>query len=102
MAARRGVLVLSVALLALAACGSETPGPAVMVEPGITALQQARPLTCDADRKTLETAIEAYTLMNGAPPASEAALVGTMLRSAITTFDVAPDGSVVVAPGSLC
>ena len=102
MAARRGVPVLLIASAALAACGSDTPGPAVMVEPGITAMQQAQPLTCDADRHTLETAIEAYTMVNGSPPANEAALVPSMLRSELDTFDMAPDGSVLVAPGSPC
>jgi hypothetical protein len=101
MAARR-VAPLSVALIALAACGSNTPGPAVMVEPGITAMEQAQPLACDTDRKTLEAAVETFTMLNGSPPADEAALVPSVLRSEVTTFDVTADGTVVPAPGSPC
>ncbi len=59
--------------------------------------------TCMAGRKTLETATEAYFAQAGGPPADERTLVDKgFLREEIDDYDLAPDGSVVVVPGSGC
>lgn len=63
---------------------------------------QVSAVACDTDRLTLETAIEAFVAMEGRPPTDEAELVGTFLRAESPSFDVAPDGTLIPAPGSTC
>jgi hypothetical protein len=101
MVARRALPLL---LLAVAGCGGgdTTAGPAVVVRPGITAMAQAQPLACGTDRGVLEQALDAYTMLEGGPPADEAALVPDYLREPSDLFDVTPDGAVVPAAGSPC
>ena len=96
----------AVALLALTAgCaddGDTIDDPIDVAEVGVTAIGQADTLACDQDRSTLEAAVEAYTELNGVPPASEADLVGAWLRTGVQRYDLAADGTVVAAPGSSC
>lgn len=57
---------------------------------------------CDVEHRTLATAIEAYEIDEGAPPASEQALVDAQyLGRLVSNFDVV-DGEVVPAAGSSC
>ncbi len=92
--------VAALVSLALAACGSNSPVE-VIVKPGITAIEQSSALACDADRLTLETAIENFTLLNVDPPAAESDLVPDWLRSESQLYDLV-DGQVVPAPDSGC
>lgn len=65
---------------------------------GIT--DKGKQSTCDADKKTYETAIEAYWAQNGVYPASESDLQGTFLRSVSDNYDVGTGGSVIAQPGN--
>jgi len=68
-----------------------------VIEPGITAIDNAKVLTCDQDLRTLGAAVQAYSLLEGSPPADEAALVaGHYLREESESWDVV-DGQVVAA-----
>ena len=96
------------ALVTLAACGSEADPVEQVVEPavtrieqGIDAIDQSRVLACDGDRATLQTAIDAYTTLEGEPPPNEAALVGDWIREESELYDV-ENGVVVPVPDSGC
>lgn len=59
--------------------------------------------SCIAQRKTLETAAEAYTAATGAPPATEESLVAEgYLRVIVDGFDLLPDGTVTAVRGAGC
>ncbi len=75
---------------------------AEQVETGVAAVPVAATLSCDAERRTLEVAVEAYTLIEGGAPTTEADLVGDYLREESTLFDLDPAGTIVPAPGSTC
>ncbi len=58
---------------------------------------------CSVDHQTIQTAIEAYELLNGALPASQQELVDAQLiREPSVRFEVSPEGVVVASPGSPC
>ena len=58
---------------------------------------------CVIERRTLETATEAYWAMTDGPPVDEQTLVDVgFLREQAERFDLASDGSVVPAPGGGC
>jgi hypothetical protein len=58
---------------------------------------------CEAQRRTLEVAVEAFLAQTGALPTTEADLVTSgMLRDEIEPFDLTVDGTVVAAPGGTC
>ena len=99
---------LFVPLVALGACGSDADPIEQVVEPAVTNIEQgigaidrSGALACNADRTTLETAIEAYTTLEGEPPANEAALVGDWIREESALYDV-ENGVVVPVPDSGC
>ncbi len=71
-----------------------------VTDPGI--FDQVNAVTCDADRQTLEIAIDAFTAMEGRPPTDETELVGNFIREPSNGFDISPQGMVVPAPGSPC
>lgn len=88
--------LLAVSLIAvLAACGGGDDGDGGgaieenVVEPGITAIDDATRLACDGDADTLRAAIEQFELLEGSTPDSEAALVATgYLKEESERFDV--------------
>ena len=53
---------------------------------GIT--DRGKKSACDADKKTLEVAVEAYNAQYGVYPASQAALTPSFMRSASTNYYV--------------
>ena len=58
---------------------------------------------CEADRKTMEIAVEAYWAMTGVGPASEADLVAEqLLRHESSSFDLDAAGNVVPATTAIC
>ena len=68
-----------------------------VVEPGITAIDDARQLACGADASALRTALESYELLEGDPAPDEAALVSEgYLRSETDSWDVV-DGRIVAS-----
>lgn len=89
----------------MAGCGSDTKNPitapAEVAEQGIAAAAEASALMCQQDKATLLQAIEAYTLLEGAPP-QESQLAPDYLREESTLYDLDATGAVVPAPGSTC
>jgi hypothetical protein len=76
-------------------------GDAVEVAAG--ALGDADVAACTVDHQTIQTAVEAYELLNGAPPASQQELVDAQLiREPSVRFEISPEGAVVASPGSPC
>jgi hypothetical protein len=69
----------------------------VLVGPEIAAPERGS-VNCDVEFRTLETAVEAFTLDTGAVPASEAELVPVYLLVELSGADFV-DGMVVPAPG---
>jgi hypothetical protein len=70
-----------------------------VIEPGITAINQANVLACSADLSTLRTALDTYQLLEGEPAPSEAALVESeFLRSESELWDVRDGAIVAVDP----
>lgn len=76
-------------------------GDAVEVAAG--ALGDADVAACSVDNQTIQAAIEAYELLNGALPASQQDLVDAQLiREPSVRFEISPEGAVVASPGSPC
>jgi hypothetical protein len=99
-----GLVVLGIAL-GVTACaddGDEVTDPIDVAEVGVTAIEQADVMVCQTERLTLQTAVEAYTALNGAPPATEAELVGDWLREESPRWDLDPSGAIVAAPDGGC
>ena len=123
-----GVAFALVAAASIAGCGgsdssSATPGPADTVvavgdaplpADGVGSLGdavaviaaapgQADAAACDVDRTTMQTATDAYEVLNGALPTSEDDLVvGQLIREPSPRFDITADGLIVPAPGGPC
>ena len=62
---------------------------------GIT--DRGKKSTCDADKKTLEVAVEAYNAQYGVYPATEGALVTGFMRSLSTNYDIGASNGVITA-----
>jgi hypothetical protein len=102
---RRLITSVGAALLLTACAGVDgTERGAIrenVIEPGITAIGQARSETCGINASNLRTAIDAYTLFEGDPPPDEQALVdGGFLRGVTEDWDIV-DG-VLVAENPAC
>ncbi len=71
---------------------------------GIT--DQGKTSACEADQKTLETAVEAYFAQNGsstiAAPAETTLVTAGFLRSESAKFTVNSDGSLTAVSGEGC
>lgn len=82
----------------------ETAGSvADQMQDGIEAVPVANVASCDIERTTLATAVEAFVALTGAAPATEADLVtGGLLRTEVQAYDLDPTGAIVSAPGSAC
>ena len=81
--------------------GAGSIGDAVEVAAG--ALGDADVAACSVDHQTIQTAVEAYELLNGALPASQQELVDAQLiREPSVRFEISPEGAVVASPGSPC
>ena len=70
-----------------------------VIEPGITAIEQASAQACNQDAATLRTAMESYELLEGAPAPDEAALVGDYIRTPSDLWDIEDGKLVPVDPG---
>lgn len=81
--------------------GSSGVGAAVEVAAG--AIGDADGAACSVDLQTVQAAVEAYELLNGALPASQQELVDAQLiREPSTRFEISPEGAIVASPGSPC
>lgn len=85
-----------VGVLLIAVCAGCVPKEAT------NAPKVAATSSCAAERQLVEQAVEAFYILEGGNPTSEAQLVPNYLRSESASMDIAPDGSVVAAPGSGC
>jgi len=65
---------------------------------GIT--DRGKKSTCDADRKTLEVAVEAYNAQYGVYPNDEALLTPSYMRTASSNYDVAGGGAINAQAGN--
>lgn len=93
------------ACLALSGCPSQTVqdgAKAASKEPAAPGDINATDAQCRAERQLVEDAVETYTLLQGAPPVDEAALVPDWLRAQSVFMDLDAQGNVVPAPGSGC
>ena len=73
------------------------------VEVAAGALGDADVAACSVDHQTIQTAVEAYELLNGALPESQHELVDAQLiREPSMRFEISPAGAVVASPGSPC
>ncbi len=85
------------------AIGDTVGGVTGQVQNGIEAVPVVANLACDAERTTLQTAIEAFTLLEGAPPAAESDLVTEgYVKQLSALFDLDASGTLVPASGSTC
>lgn len=80
-----------------------TGGIGGAIEVAAGALGDADVAACSADLQTIQMAVDAYELLNGALPASEQDLVDAQLiREPSALFEISPDGTVVAPAGSPC
>jgi hypothetical protein len=100
------VLLVGAAAVALSGCPSNTvkegAKAAAAPVPGATDNLNATTAMCVAERDMMETAVEAFTLLKGAAPTSEAEMVPDWMRSESPYMDLDATGSVIPAPGSGC
>ncbi len=81
--------------------GGSAIGKAIAV--AAAAPGEAADAACTLDRQTLESAVEAYELLNGALPTSQQDLLDTqMIRELSVRFEISADGTVVPAAASPC
>jgi hypothetical protein len=66
------------------------------------AMSDATRALCATERRTLEVAVDAYTVMTGSTPASVEEMVGEFLREAPGELDIGPDGAIRAIPGGRC
>ncbi len=66
-----------------------------VIEPGITAMDQSREVTCGIDGRTIQTALDAYAALEGTPALDETTLIDSgFLREESEAWNVA-DGVLV-------
>ena len=87
------VITVAVGLLAVGGCRQKEAAADIA---------SATSAQCYAERNMLEQAIEAYLILEGSPPASEAAMVPDYLRIESVYLDIDAKGNVVPAPNSGC
>ena len=109
----RSTIVLVIAACALGGCSAAADvtataskavgGAADQAIGAADSIPAASAEACAVERRTLEVATEAYVLMEGTAPQSEAQLVTDQyLNAESMLFDVTADGTIVPAPGSGC
>ncbi len=83
-------VAVTLGVVATAGCGDGSEGPLNdLAETGVTAINNAELLTCDQNLAALQTAIQSYAMLEGAPPADEGALIDAQyLRGEVEGWDV--------------
>ncbi len=92
---RHSVVVVTVAVGLLAVGGCRQKEAAADISNATSA-------QCYAERNMLEQAIEAYQILEGSLPPSEAAMVPDYLRIESVYLDIDANGNVIPAPNSGC
>lgn len=69
---------------------------------GVDGVEDAATSSCAAERHSVEQAVEAYYVLEGTNPTSEADLVPNYMRTESASMDLDAAGNVVAAPGSGC
>jgi len=96
------VKLIATALLAATGCLALSGCPAKAVQDGAARIDDATGVQCVTERRMMRQQVEAYTILTGAPPINEAAMVPDYLRSESIYMDIDAAGNVVAAPGSGC
>jgi hypothetical protein len=77
--------------------------PADRAEEAVEEIHTGNAAACAQERSTIQTAVQAYTLLESDKPVSEAAMVTDgYLRQESVLMDIAADGTIVAAPGTVC
>ncbi len=100
----RLTLFSALSVAALSACGGDGGGVIEdnLIRPGITAMNQASDLACNADKAALTMALETYGIMEGAPAIDQTALIEAgYLREASTLYEVVDGQIQPIDPGCL-
>ena len=87
------VITVAVGLLTVSGCRQKEAAADI---------SNATSAQCYAERNMLEQAIEAYQILEGSLPASEAAMVPAYLRIESVYLDIDAKGNVIPAPNSGC
>lgn len=100
MRTMRWYATATVAVAVMVMTGCTTPHRA---QQAIEQIDNGNAAACTTERSTIETAVEAYTLLNPDKPVTEAALVSDhFIREQSQLMDVTAAGAVVAAPASVC
>ena len=94
--------LIATALLAATGCLALSGCPAKTVQEGAAKIDDATGIQCVTERDMMRQQVEAYTILTGAAPINEAALVPNYLRTEYVYMDLDAAGNVVAAPGSGC
>ena len=87
-----------VATTSLSACN-----PAQRAREAKDEVDSGNTAACVAERSTIQSAVQAYTLMNPDVPVSESAMVAAgFIHSESALMDISPTGVVSPAPGTVC
>ena len=100
-------LLIAGAAFALSGCPSNTVKEGAAVAGGdasgdATGNVSATAAQCNAERSMVEQSVETYTILEGATPVSEAAMVPDYLRIESPYMDIDAAGNVIAAPGGGC
>ena len=94
--------LITFAMLTATGCLALSGCPSPTVREGGANISNATSVQCTSERDMMRQEVEAYTLLTGAPPINEAALVPDYLRSESVYMDLDAAGNIVAAPGSGC
>jgi hypothetical protein len=82
---------------------AQTGGIGDAIQVAVGGIDDATNAACDTTRRTFEVASEAFYIMNGSLPTSQAELVeADILREPSTDFQIAPDGSIQPIASGRC
>ena len=111
MNTQRALVVAALGVVVLSGCNAIKEGVDAISATTTTVAGQppsggggggATAVACMTALDVFQLAVDSYTILEGSPPANEAALVPDWLHAESPLFDLAPDGSIVPAPGSGC
>ena len=86
----------AIAAITLSGC------PAQVVKEGAQQIPKLSVSQCAENKDIFQKAVDSYTLLEGGPPPSEAAMVPNYLHEVSPYFDLDAQGHVVPAPNSIC
>jgi hypothetical protein len=77
--------------------------PAQRAEEAVEEIQTGNAAACAQERSTIEQAVQAYTMLKPDSPVTETAMVTDgYIRQESVLMDIATNGTVVGAPGTVC